>query len=134
MEVIDASITELVELGYLDDARYARIFTEDKRLLADWGDARIAGALRERGVGRDEIEAALGGSSAADDLERAVTLLCRRFPTGPVQPRDRERAFGVLARKGYESDAASDAVREWARRSRDSIASANEWPEWPVNF
>jgi regulatory protein len=124
-------IAELLELGYLDDARYARVFTEDKRNLEAWGNERIARALRERGVERELIEAALaqdggGAMPAAGDgvqveveteLDRAIGLLRQRFPGGPAQARDRERAFGVLARKGYESETAADAVREWGRRT-----------------
>ncbi len=137
-EEIELVVAELLEFGYLDDARYARVFTEDKRSLEAWGNERVARALRERGVARELIETALaenGGGAAfgADDgnvavgagdgtgvgseLDRAVALLGRRFPAGPAERRDRERAFGVLARKGYESETASDAVREWARRA-----------------
>ncbi len=58
-EEIDEVITELLEFGYLDDARYARVFTQDKRTLEAWGSERIARALQERGVERELIEAAL---------------------------------------------------------------------------
>jgi len=121
---IELVIAELLELGYLDDVRYARVFTEDKRSLEAWGDERIARSLREHGVERGLIEAALAedegqsafGVGVDGELDRAIAFLSRRFPAGPAEPRDRERAFGVLARKGYESETASDAVREWARR------------------
>jgi regulatory protein len=127
-EETELVIAELLEFGYIDDARYARVFTQDKRNLEAWGNERIARTLRERGVERDLIEAALdeGGqdmfgdadeAEADSELERAIALLGQRFPSGPAVARDRERAFGVLARKGYESETASDAVREWARRT-----------------
>ncbi|MDE3129787.1 MAG: RecX family transcriptional regulator [Acidobacteriota bacterium] len=114
---IELVIAELLELGYLDDARYARVFTQDKRSLESWGNARIARVLRERGVAGELIEAALAeaGLEPGSELERAVALLGQRFPAGPADRRDRERAFGALARKGYESETAADAVREWAR-------------------
>ena len=126
---ISAAIDELTQFGYLDDARYAMVFTQDKRTLDSWGNDRIARKLRERGVDRDLIEAALaeGGSAGGDvafgdggaggELERAVALLTQRFPAGPSDQRDRERAFGVLARKGYDSELAADAVRAWARHA-----------------
>jgi regulatory protein len=113
-EEIDVVIVELLEFGYIDDARYARVFTEDKRTLEAWGNERISRALRERGVERELIEAAL---AEGGELDRAIALLGQRFPAGPAEPRDRERAFGMLARKGYESETASDAIREWARRA-----------------
>jgi regulatory protein len=126
--VIDAAVDELVQFSYLNDARYAVVFTQDKRTLESWGNDRIARMLRERGVDRDLIDAALvedaqaagwrpGDADGASELERAVALLRQRFPAGPGNPKDRERAFGVLARKGYDSELAGDAVRAWARRS-----------------
>ena len=122
---ITASIEELVGFGYVDDARYARVFAEDKRTLEAWGNERIERALSERGVDRAVIEEALaeavsadGMSARAQELERAIELLARRFPMGGAEPRDRERAFGVLARKGYDSELAGDAVRAWGRADR----------------
>lgn len=110
---IEEAIAELVEFGYLDDARYAQVFVEDKRNLEQWGRERIERALRERGVERDVMVGVLERVDDADELERAVELLGRRFPGGPAEPRDRERAFGVLIRKGYGSEVAADAVRAW---------------------
>lgn len=127
--VIQAALDELVQFGYLNDARYAVVFTQDKRTLESWGNDRIARTLRGRGVDRNLIDAALVEDARAADaqdghqetggseLDRAVSLLGQRFPAGPGDPKDRERAFGVLARKGYDSELASDAVRAWARRT-----------------
>src|SRR5690606_1915614 len=38
---IDAALAVLARDGYLDDARFARQFAEDKRLLEEWGADRI---------------------------------------------------------------------------------------------
>jgi regulatory protein len=115
----EAAIAELVEYGYLNDARYARVFAEDRRNLDQWGVDRITRTLRERGVDRELISAALaelGDDEQETELERAVALLSQRFPAGPAQPRDRDKAFGVLVRKGYDSELAADAVRSWSRK------------------
>jgi len=37
-------------------------------------------------------------------------------PRASADPQERERALGVLIRKGYDSDLAYDAVRAWERR------------------
>ncbi len=116
---IEAAIDELVGFGYLDDARYARVFAEDKRTLEQWGSERITRTLRERGVDRGLIAAALeqlGEAAEESEFDRALQLLTQRFPLGPAEPRDRDRAFGVLVRKGYDTEVAADAIRAWARR------------------
>lgn len=114
---VDAAIDELIEFGYLDDARYARVFAEDKRNLDDWGSDRIEEVLRNRGIDRALIASALDGVEGEGEYERAFTLLRRRFPEPSAEPRERERALGVLIRKGYDSELAYDAVRAWSAGS-----------------
>lgn len=121
---IESAIAELVEYGYLDDRRYARVFAEDKRNLEQWGRERIERALRERGVDQELIAAAVAEDARASELDRACALLSKRFPLGPAEHRDRERAFGMLVRKGYDSELAADAVRSWAAGSRARRAGA----------
>jgi hypothetical protein len=41
--------------------------------------------------------------------------LRRRFAEPPSDRRTRERALGVLIRKGYESDLALEALASWGR-------------------
>jgi regulatory protein len=112
--LIDTVVGELCEQGYLDDARYARRFADDRRRLDAWGAERIERRLRALGVGAEEISAALGQTEPEDELEAAVALLRRRFPEPPATPRDSQRALGVLVRKGYELELAYDALRRHA--------------------
>jgi regulatory protein len=116
-QAIEDAVEALRRDGLLDDARYARMFTEDKRTLEHWGSERIARALRERGIDRELVESALAevGDEHEDDLGRALALLRRRFSGPPRDRRDRDRAFGVLLRKGYDSELASDALTRFAR-------------------
>jgi regulatory protein len=109
---VEGALAELRALHCLDDARYARLFVQDKRALESWGSERIARALTERGIDDELIAAALGDEET--DLGRATALLARRFPAGPTDDSDRRRALGVLVRKGYDSEIAYDAVRAWS--------------------
>ena len=63
------AIGVLQEQGYLDDARYARLFAEDKRTLEDWGGERIRRALEARGVARELIDDALT-AAAGESVRR----------------------------------------------------------------
>jgi regulatory protein len=84
-------------------------------MLEQWGTERIARALSERGIERELIAEALAGEPGESELARAVELLGQRFPAPPQEWRERERAFGVLVRKGYDTEVASDAIRAWTR-------------------
>ena len=114
--VIDEALSMLAELDYLDDARFARRFTEDRRELDGWGAERIERRLAALGVERDFIRDALAQHPAEEsELDRAMHLLRRRFPDPPADRRGRERALGVLVRKGYEPELALEALAAWAR-------------------
>jgi regulatory protein len=112
--VIDTVVGELCEQGYLDDARYARRFAEDRRRLDSWGAERIEHRLREAGVDPELIGAAVRDQDHEDELEAALGLLRRRFPDPPATPHGCERALGLLVRKGYELELAHDALRRHA--------------------
>ena len=111
----EAAIAEVARMGYLDDARYARTFAEDRRNLDGWGGERIERRLLELGVDREHVADAIGAREDADELEAALGLLRRRLRAPPVSERERERALGMLVRKGYDLELARDAVRAFER-------------------
>ena len=113
--VAHEAVAELERQGYLDDARYARRFAEDRRRLDGWGDERIARRLATAGVGEEEIRAALGERAPEEARDAAVELLRRRVRTAPAGDRERERALGLLVRRGYELELAYEAVRAFER-------------------
>jgi regulatory protein len=112
---IEGAIAILVEQGYLDDARYARRFAEDRRTLDGWGAERIARRLEEAGVAPELIADAVADQSDGDELEAALALLRRRLTSPPADDRGRERALGLLVRRGYELELAYDAIRAFER-------------------
>jgi regulatory protein len=112
--IADQVVTELIELGYLDDARYAERFAEDRRRLDGWGAERIARRLRELGVDREHVDAALAAQDPEDEMAAALELLRRRCPQPPQTRQERDRALGILVRRGYAPDVAFDALRRHA--------------------
>jgi regulatory protein len=122
--VIDCVLALLTADRYVDDARFARLFVQDKRALDQWGAERIIRGLRTRGIDAEVIEAALAeddmsdvpGSNGEPELERALAILVRRFPVPPRQRRERDRALGVLIRKGYDPELALDALAAYSAR------------------
>jgi regulatory protein len=114
-----AAIEVLLEDRYLDDARYARVFAEDKRELEGWGTDRIRRTLLQRGIAPELADQLLSDLGAEVELERALSLLKRRFAAPPVDRHDRDRALGFLVRKGYDGELALDALTAYARELRE---------------
>jgi regulatory protein len=129
----DQALAALTEQGVLDDARFVRLFVQDKRELEQWGAERIRRGLVARGVDRDLVEDVLaeaaeqaGAKTIADggsdcearpetELDRALQLLRRRFSIPPRDRRERDRALGILIRKGYDPELAVDALAVYRR-------------------
>ena len=110
----------LLEDGYLDDGRFALMFVHDRRELDGWGSERIRRELAAKGIDRDLVESALAQHEAEwgageSELDRALALLQRRFPSPPSERRERDKALGVLIRKGFDPELALDALAAHAR-------------------
>jgi regulatory protein len=124
-EAIAEAVAELEETGFLDDARYARQFTEDKRELEHWGTDRIAQDLRRRGIAPQLIDAAVFTTHDRDsELRTALLLLRERYPRAPRDDRERDRAWQMLVRRGYSPDLSYDAIRNWERAERERRRAA----------
>lgn len=111
---IDEALARLEQESYLDDARFARQFAEEKRLLEEWGADRIERRLLTLGVPAELVRDAVAERDRGGELEAAQVLLRRRFPALGEDPRERQRAYGVLVRKGYDQELAWDAIRAHA--------------------
>ncbi len=114
-EASDHAVAELTAARFLDDERYARLFAEDKRGIERWGSDRIERDLRRRGVADHLIEAVLAATDRDEELVAAVGLLAEKLPPCGSD-RDRDRAWRLLVRKGYEPELAYEAVREHGRQ------------------
>jgi regulatory protein len=123
-EAIDDAVAELQETGFLDDARYARQFAEDKRELDQWGSDRIATDLRRRGIAPQLIDAAVSTHDRDSELRTALLLLGRRYADPPRDDRERDRAWAMLVRRGYSPEIAYDAIRTWERAERERRRAA----------
>ena len=73
-DAIADAVVELTSAGFLDDARFARRFAEDKRELERWGSERIARDLHRRGIAPDLIEQALADRSREAELATALSV------------------------------------------------------------
>lgn len=122
--VIQATTERLADLGYLDDAAFARWWAEQRDRHAPRGRRMIEAELRQRGVTRDVIEAYRDEHAAPErapedaslpssEPERAREALERHLRGRPL-PVDRkalERIGMYLMRRGFDAETARSAIR-----------------------
>lgn len=111
-EEIDRVVNFLIENEALDDRKFAFAYVSDKRELQGWGRTRIRETLLKRGLRRDLIQEALDQDTRDDESEvdRATRVLEERG-ADLSDDRGRNRALGLLARRGYSSEEAYAAIR-----------------------
>jgi len=111
---IDRVVGFLIENLALNDREFAIAFTRDKRDLAGWGNDRIRETLIKRKVDRYLIDEALAAGSMETEVERAVRVLGEK-DADLSSDRGKQRALGLLARRGYDAEEAYAAIRIAAR-------------------
>jgi len=113
-EEVERVMSYLIENLAVDDRRFAIGYVEDKRRLSGWGNSRIESVLWKRGVPRELIEAALGCDDGESEVDRATRVLIEKG--GELgDDRGRQRALGLLARRGFCAEDAYAAIRRAAR-------------------
>lgn len=112
--VVRATLARLRELGYLDDAAFARFWTETRQAYRPRSRRLAEGELRRRGIGREDAEAA---TAEISDEEAAYEAARRRLAAlaGLEYGRFRERLGGFLTRRGFSYGVARGTIdRCWA--------------------
>jgi regulatory protein len=122
--VVTAAIERLTELGYVDDAAFARWWGEQRDRYAPRGARMIEAELRQHGVSRDVIEAFREDHAAperrpedinlpVDEPTRADQALAKHLRGRPL-PVDRaalQRIGMYLMRRGFDSETVRAALR-----------------------
>lgn len=106
---VEEVVTALSALEMIDDEKFAVEYAEDKRRLSGWGSERIEQNLIKRGI-PSRLASAAAAAGAEGDLGRAEALVIERFEDLDDE-RERQRALGLLARRGFTSDDAYEAIR-----------------------
>jgi regulatory protein len=107
----DAALDRLVELGFVDDARYAPIVVRHYAAKG-YGARRVQAALQRRGIAKDLWDAAMAEMPAQDE---SVDKLLRARMRG-ADAGDRaalKRASDALIRRGYGWDEINAAVERY---------------------
>ena len=108
-DAISDSLEELTELNYVNDQRYAQLFTE-QRVEKGSGPLLIQSKLRERGIDQRLVAAALATFDGCW-CDYAQAVLEKRFDAQGIcsrEKRDEARIARFLASRGF---AMSDALR-----------------------
>lgn len=103
----------LEDLGYLNDAEYARAVARHYSARG-YGERKVKDELFRRGVPRQHWEEAL---EAAEPPEQGIDAFLRsRFKGETPDEKDLKRASDALARRGYRWDEIKEGLRRYGAK------------------
>jgi len=107
-------LARFTDVGLIDDATFASAWVESRHYGRGLGRRALAAELRQRGVDRGDIQAAVGSLSPETELATARALVQRRMAATAGQPAEARfrRLAGMLARKGYAAGMVYQVVRD----------------------
>ena len=119
-EFIAPTIEKLTELGFLNDAEFAKQFARSRAVGRGMSKRRIQAELARRGVSRELADIALAEVIDEEQIDesaqiQAIAAKKMRSLSKLAPDVQRRRLYGFLARKGYSPDLVMSTVRSLLR-------------------
>lgn len=107
-------LQKLVEMKFIDDARYAQAFVRDKMRFSGWGAYKIRAALRTKGIEAATIDEAIGAVDSRSSAERLAALLEKKSRTVKYASvyELKNKLTRYAASLGYDFETIADAVAQ----------------------
>ena len=114
---IEHTISHFTQTGLINDGQFARDWVQDRQVFHPRSARQMDFELRQKGVAREDIEAAL--VEVSDDEQMAYQLASQRINrySGLDFPEFRSKLSGLLARRGFSYETVTRVVNLlWSER------------------
>ncbi|HHV26909.1 regulatory protein RecX [Anaerosalibacter bizertensis] len=112
-EVINETLAYLKKYNFIDDRRFAEIYTEEKVRLKKLGSYRIKHELQNKGVD-ESIASEIVEKYSDNEYERAMELATKKIKSYKNDDKNAiyRKLGGYLQRRGYSFECVSKVLRE----------------------
>ncbi len=115
--VCDYAVEKLKDYKFLDDGDYAKTYVE--YAAKKKGSRLIRMELRGKGISEEEIDGAIGGINARDELAAARALLEKYLRSKTADKTTLQKAARYLMGKGFDYDVVKDAVSSFGETDEE---------------
>ncbi len=112
---VERQIADLIEIGLLNEERYAKAFARGKFNTLQWGKVKITYQLKAHqvsayciGKGLKEID----DNAYMATLHKLATKKWASLKAEKNQPTKKAKMYAYLLQKGYERDLVNDAINK----------------------
>src|SRR6266699_66085 len=112
--LVELVVRRLKDQGYLNDAKYAAVYSSFRRDNEKFGRRRVLTELKVKGVHGEVIEKAIDASFAeVDEEKQAREYLRRKRLKKPDNKKGTARIFRQLMRAGFGAKTIFKILRKW---------------------
>lgn len=123
--LVEQVVTQLVELDYLDDEKFARAWVASRDRARPRGEMALRRELAQKGVDRQLVDQVLSEREASEEgahseLTAALRLLERKrraLETESDPVKRRQRGYALLARNGFDPEVCREATAAFMRET-----------------
>jgi len=112
--LVELVIRRLKDQGYLNDTKYAALFSSYRRDNEKFGRMRVITELKSKGVHADVIDKAIENTfDEVDEETQARAYLKRKRLQKPTDQKQAARIFRQLTRAGFRSKTIFTILKKW---------------------
>lgn len=109
-EAIEQAVDYVKSFGYINDAGYAERYIMNKQSSKSRREIYVS--LSQKGISREDIEAAMENCYEAEDELTAIRRLCEKkhFVAEEATDAEKKRMYNYLLRKGFRNEDVLDII------------------------
>lgn len=113
---VDTAVEKLIDLGLVNDRRYAELLTRELFERKRYGKNRVRSELYRKGIASDIINEVLEeyeNENEPDNVQTIVDIIEKKYYNKLVDEKSRQKVVAALVRLGYSFSDIRQAMREF---------------------
>ena len=114
---VNTAIEKLLDLGLVNDRRYAELLVRELYERKKYGKSRIKSELYKRGIASDTINDVIEeyeNENEPDNIQTIVDIIRKKYYNKLIDEKSRQKVIAALVRLGYSFGDIRQAMREFS--------------------
>lgn len=114
---VDTAVEKLLDLGLVNDRRYAELLTRELFERKKYGKNRVRSELFRKGIASDIINEVLEeyeNENEPDNVQTIVDIIRKKYYNKLIDEKSRQKVVAALVRLGYSFSDIRQAMREFS--------------------
>ncbi len=114
---VDTAVEKLLDLGLVNDRRYAELLTRELFERKKYGKNRVKSELFRKGIATDTINEVLEAyeeENEPNSVKRIVDIIEKKYYNKLLDEKSRQKVFAALVRLGYSFSDIREAMSEFS--------------------